>query len=513
MIYQDSKRFLKRHLISPNTNHGWSSQDNFLFLNFIQGRYSDDEMRLNGSEVRQAFRDFFDSVGTLKIDFDVQKGVTLEILPYTVDPENSIHVSTIIELIRQNRRSIEYPYNGRDDQISIGGKIRRAINAEIVESDEAVNKKELIRTAIKQALELTPRDVVVQLKRKYIIKLFQKNNYLSTSVKEPSGIDAEERRFQGYNEVDLKNHYDELFKDVSLEGFLDSVMAALFADKLNFDQITNNYYEKYALLIIRQAIASELEQYASKNESYLLGFAGYIFRQNFEAIHQRIAVEIFEQINNKSKNAEKFLQYYSGAIYIENGKKYAIPEITTPDGKRWHTTSLVAIASMWLRTRSKLDRVTTNYKNSHQIYKEYSNNYERASNKLNQLNSNLLTLKKQFEEEEGIIRDKFKNFKSETKSEMDIKKESKMALDYQHHHQILITINQKIILFQPQKEELQAEVNGYKAAYDDLKNKVRFLESEVRDLKQNLQLNTDSFHSILSSLVKAIIQRKRLIEQ
>jgi predicted nucleic acid-binding Zn-ribbon protein len=512
MIYQDSKRFLKRHLISPNTNHGWSSQDNFLFLNFIQGRYSDDEIHLNASEVRQAFRDFFDSIGTLKIDFDVYKGVALEILPYTIEPEKSIHLTKLIELIRQNRRSIEYPYNGREDQISLSGKIRRAINAEIVESDEAVNKKELIRTAIKQALELSPRDVVVQLKRKYIIKLFQKNNYLSSKVKEPSGINTQERRFQGYNEIDLKNHYAELFNDIDLEGFLDSTMATLFADKLNFDLISNNYYEKNALTAIRNAISKELEQYVSQNDNYLLGLAGYIFRHNFEMIHQRMAIEIFEQINNKSKNAEKFLEYYSGGIYIENGKKYAIPEITTPDGKRWHTTSLLAIASMWLRTRSKLDQMSTTYKNSLQTYKEYSNTYEIASNKLNQLNSDISTLKKQFEEEETIIRDKFKNFKSETKSDMDIKKESSIAKDYQRHNQILVTIKQKILVLHRQKEELQAEANGYKAAYDDLKNKVRFLESEVRDFKQNLQLNTDSFHSILSSLVKAIIQRKRLIE-
>lgn len=513
MIYQDTKRFLKRHLISPNSNRGWASHDNFLFLNFIQGRYSDDEIRLNAPEIRQAFRDFFDPIGTLEIDFDVYKGINLKILPYSVEPQHSIHLSTLIDIIRENRRNIEYPYNNREDQISLRGKIRRAINAEIVESDEAVNKKELIRTAIKQALELNVRDVVVQLKRKYIIKLFQKNNFLSSDVKEPSGINTQERRFQGYNEIDLKNHYNELFKDVNLEGFLDSTMAALFADKLNFDQISNNYYEKYSLTIVRDAISKELEQYVSQNDNYLLGLAGYIFRHNFEMIHQRMAVEIFEQINNKSKNAEKFLEYYSGAIYIEDGKKYSIPEITTPDGKRWHTTSLLAIASMWLRTRSKLDQMTANYKNTLQTYKEYSNTYEIATNKLNQLNSNISTLKKQFEEEEAIIRDKFKNFKSETKSDMDIKKESSITQDYQRHNQILVTIKQKIVVLQPQREEVQAEVNSYKTTYTELKNKVRLMESEIRELNQNLQLNSDSFHSILSSLVKALTQRKRLVEE
>jgi hypothetical protein len=512
MIYQDAKRFLKRHLQKPSREYEWSGHDNFVLLNFIQGRYSDAEIENNVSELRQAFRDFFEPVGTLVIRYNADKGVAYKILPYHVRPENSRHLNDIINIIRKNRRSIEYPYQGRKDQIALLGKIRRHINASIIETDEAVNKKELVRYAIKQALELDPRDVVVHLKRKYIIKLFKKNDYLSSTAEEPAPKDEEERRFAGYNPDDLSEHYNELIDDIDLSAFLDDVMAELFATTLNFDEITNAYYEKNVLRLVRDGIAEELKHYVSENDDYIIGFAGYIFRNNFTQVHERIAIEILEKFSTKSANAEKFIDYYSGTINIHEGKKYIIPEIATPDGKRWNIQSVTAITNMWLRARRQQAKYEVQLKNLFQKYSAVSSRWEEISAQYEdyeQLLESLANETERIEKENSELRQKHKEQReSATLSALEELKISELLAKNQKK---LEDKKQKSLRISKEKNDLKDEFKSTRNEYLEMKKNKQYLESEIHSLKNNLDIHSDSFHSILASLVKALTQRKKLV--
>ncbi|MDA7848184.1 hypothetical protein N8972_01710, partial [Sulfurospirillum sp.] len=125
MIYQDVKRFLKRYLNKPTQNYEWTGRDNFVFLDYIQSRYSDEQIDNDVMEVRQAFRDFFEPVGSLVVRFSRSTGIMYKIMPYSVKPEKSKHLKKLISIIQENRRSVEYPYNEKEDQIALLGKIRR----------------------------------------------------------------------------------------------------------------------------------------------------------------------------------------------------------------------------------------------------------------------------------------------------------------------------------------------------------------------------------------------------
>ncbi|MDX1295688.1 MAG: hypothetical protein R3302_05455, partial [Sulfurimonadaceae bacterium] len=114
---------MKRKLQKPSKDYEWSGHDNFLLLDFIQSRYTDEQIRNNISEIRQAFRDFFEPVGNVVVRFKEDTGVAYKILLYHVKPENSKHLEKLIDIIRSNRRNIEYPYEGREDQIALLGKI------------------------------------------------------------------------------------------------------------------------------------------------------------------------------------------------------------------------------------------------------------------------------------------------------------------------------------------------------------------------------------------------------
>lgn len=511
MIYQDTKRFLKRHLKRASKSYEWQGRDNFLLLEFLQDRYSDKELTNNCSEVKEAFREFNENIGNIKFSFDVKVGAHYEITPYTVAPRSSKHLISLIKIIRDNRRYIEYPYQDREDQIALSGRIRRYINAEIIETDESVNKKELVRYAIKEALELNQRDVVIHLKRKYIVKIFQKNKFLTRNASEPKKVDNNERRYLGYSSEDLHNHYEEFFKDVVLEDFLSSVMTQLFATSLNFEEINNKFYEKNVLSLIRDTIAVELMVYISKNDEYLKGFSGYIFRKNFMLLHEFMAIELFEKISKKDKNSEIFLNYYTGKIFIEEGKRYEMPKLTTPSGERWNITSITAISTMWLRSREQLDKQKAKLNNLLEEFLDYEIYYKRLQKELESYLLKYVSLTKQFKALEKNIYEVSIKFKHEISGAMDEKKENDLEKILRTDKHALIDVKKKILKLQPVKDNATYNFKGVEAQYTLMLNEKQKLELEIRSLSQNLKINSGSFHSILESLVTALMQRRKVI--
>ncbi|MEA1919013.1 MAG: hypothetical protein U9N52_04175 [Campylobacterota bacterium] len=511
MIYQDTLRYLKRKLSTPKKNQEWGGHENFALLHYLQSRYSDTEIEQNSREIKIAFRDFFESAGSLIFRFSLDKGVAFKITPYSLNPQDSSHLQSLITIIKNSRRNIDYPYQGREDQIAIFGRTRRAMNAELAETDEHVNKKALVQFAIKKALGLSDRDVILNQKRKYLIKIFQAMPHLEKEVKAPSEIDQSERRFNGYEPQNLENHYNEFFLEQDLDTFLDGVMAVLFQEKLNFDEISNDYYEKHVLSLIRAQIALELSYYVSQNKNYLIGFAGFIFRKHFMDVHQRMATEIFEQITLKSENAEKFLRYYSGKIYIEGGKRYAIPELTTPDGKHWNSNSVLSIAKMWINSRNKYRSLLVELDNKKEHFKEIEDTY---NNKKKQLSLNEEHYKKQSIQAREL-NNKLENLRykmrEESKGKMDHKLELELQNDEKQYAHDFAKAKSHLLKAKKLRDNDAMAFKKAEEVYLVSQEERSEIEKNLKLLKQNINLNSDSFHSILASLVKALTQRKHLV--
>ena len=505
MIYQDVFRFLKRYLKSPSATYVWDAKDNFRLLGYLQERYSDEHISQNSMEIRQAFRDFFEPLGHLVVRYKDNIGITYKLFPYQVDIKKSVHLQKIIDIIRENRRAIEYPYHDKDDQIALLGKIRRKINVEIVETEEKVNKKELVRYAIKKALGLDDRDVILQQKKKYIIKLFGHNNFVSsinTVSQNPSTV---------YSEEDIEAYYKELFNEIEIEDFLDDVMTSLFVDDLNFEKISNAYYEKNVLSLIKQRMVEALQKYISDNNEYLQSVAGYIMKKHIVGIHERIAIEIFELISNKNKNAQEFLNYYSGQVYVENGIRYIIPEISTEDGKRWNINSLTSIASVWLRTRSNVKKLQVKLENIKQANANIEPLYFSSKQQLEENINRYEMMKQQHESLQIKVRRAEASLKSEFKGQMDRKKETDLTSAIRHDSILLQQYLRQLRDYKELVVKSEISFKAYETKYLDYQRDRKLLQQQVDRLKNELTINSDSFHSILSSVVKALMKRKKKI--
>lgn len=501
MIYQDTKRFLKQHLKQPSSTYIWDNNDNIAMFKFLQKRYSDDHIDNNAMEIREAFRHFLEPVGNALVRY-TSLGISYKVFPYHLEPAKSRHLKSLIHIIHSHRRCIDFPHNGREDQIALLGRIRRAMNAEIVETDENVNKRELVRYAIKEALGLGERDVVLTLKKKYIIKLFHENSFVST----PEAQRAELLNI--ISEFQLQSDYEELFRDTSIEYFIDQVMASLFHDSLNFSLISNQFYEQNASHLIQKEIAKQLEEYLSYNEEYLQAFAAYIFKQNMLAVYERIAIEIFEKITSRDSNARQFLNYYTGHTYVENGKRYIIPDITTEDGKRWNINSLISTSNIWLRSRNLLLQSKVELKNCEKRIDSFTPDYSSAKNALDALMDEIRDNKRLSE----MLEDEMLSLNGKISPSRYIKKEAHLRAQAQEYKKRFKDTQQKINTLVSQKihkEKLFLVVQG--RLLDNVREK-KILLQKIHALEKELAMGSDSFNSILSSVVKALMKRKSEVD-
>ncbi|MBN2895834.1 MAG: hypothetical protein JXK05_08115 [Campylobacterales bacterium] len=509
MIYQDTIRFLKQHLGQATSSDHWNARLNLQFLLFLQSRYGDTEIRKETHEIKEAFGFFFESVGMLIFEFSLEQGVVFTLHPYQIEPYQSRHLASLIGIIQSRRRDVIFPYQQRNDQMALTGPIRRAVNALIATTDESVNKKELIRLAIRKALLLDDRDLILIQKRKYLVKLFLS---ATKSVAKPLTPDDDYHTVHSIDPKELRHHYDELFSEIDIEAFLDNVMTVLFTTSLDFDQLTNEIYEKNAIREIRQHIMKELSCYFSGNQEYVEQLSDFILRTHVLDIHKRLAIHIFEQVTLKNRNAERFLQYYSGEIYIENGNKYSIPALMTPDGKHWNTNSVASIAKMWIHARKKLKLIQIEVLNKKNTFDLQESDYRSTKAHFETLDQeyNLLAHTTQAQREE-LEKLRFQIYE-ETKEKMDPKRELELRSAEINMTKEFSRLKSKFLTLKKERDNEFYEFKNKEELYEaNLKERSR-LESDLKMLKQNLDINSEAYHSILSSLVKALMQRKQLIE-
>ena len=486
MLYQYIKRYLKNTYHTPSADLEWDTLENMKFFSHIKKRYDMEEFAREISEVKEAFKSYFEPVG--KVIFRYKKGeeeIRFKILPYSIEPKDSKHLEKIVNIVKTNKKYIEYPFNGREDQIAIWGKIGRDINKELNDTDESVNIKELAKYAIRKALNLSERDVIVQLKRKYIIKLFDKANHANSSNTTINPEEKEEagkaNRFNGYTTDELEGTYKELFgkKKVDIDEFLQTVMDNCFEGELNFRYISNQYYEKNALRIIHTAIAKELGDYLSYEKDYILGFTGFVMRKHFYKIHELMAINLLERIYEKDTNANQFLLYYNGKTILKDNKKYVIPSLETKDGKQWNNSSLIGICNVWMNTKKKKEECEAKLK--------------KVDKKLSELKIKLSHIQPEKERQEKKLADASQKYeKINTKYQELVSQYKYLEASHLNSYEYFST--------KEQLEAVEKELHSAQEAIDKAKFNIQAIKDANYNTFTELDYYTNSKHQLLGDL-------------
>ncbi len=353
MISSKLKIYFKTNINNPSVDFIWSDEDNkkiFIYLNKLLSQEELQETRIQ-LEIKQAFREYFESVGYILITIKDNQ-IRLKIFPYTIEPKDSINLDTIIEILESNENLIEYDYNGKEDLISVNKLLKDEIFLFLDKQDEEINKKELVKYAIREAFELEQRDIVVIKVDQIIIKLLDDESM--QEVKEDAK-NTVANRYNGINEDDLKSFYDDVFSQEENEDFFYYV-AEVFVDVYILDKrIDNKEYEQAVFPIIQSIVSEKLINHFDRNDEFFKGFSGYVFRIHFKEVFNFMAELILTELAENNDVIINFLKYYSLNVVILNGKKYKVPEIEADNGWKWNVASMMSIIKVFIKAEIALE--------------------------------------------------------------------------------------------------------------------------------------------------------------
>ena len=205
--------------------------------------------------------------------------------------------------------------------------------------DESVNKKELIKYAVKEAFELEDKDIIINKKGHIFVKIVH-------SIKR----NDEEKRINGIDEDELEDFHIEFFANKENKNFF-HIIANTFFEKYFLElKIDNFIYEKNVFAYIQKIVEEKLISDDDGDDEFYKGFSGYVFRIHFKEVFGYIANYILAEIAASNPYISDFLKYYSLNIIVLNGEKYRVPTLDAGNGLKWNVLSMLSIAKVYTKT-------------------------------------------------------------------------------------------------------------------------------------------------------------------
>jgi hypothetical protein len=501
MAYSKLNLYLKTNLRTPSKDFVWTKEDNQSFFNFIDENFSEDYLKKeeNLLKIKQTFQKYFEPIGYILFQIKNYK-IRLKIFEYKIEPKNSENISEIVNIIEKHEDYIIKDYNGKKDQIFIEKWLKDEI-FNFVESikDEKVHKKDLVKFAVREALNLKENDIVVLKEESIFIKLC---DVIKKHKVPKDKLNTKLNRYNGINEEELHSFNIEHFSSKEDRNFL-KLIAKMFVEKYFLKRkINNQEYEKYVFAYIQAIITEQLMITYDNCEDFFKGLAGYVFRIHFQEVFENIAEAILVEVANSNKYMIEFLKYYSLNIIVVDNKKYAVPVLEAQNGLRWNVVTMLSIVKLYVKTDAmsrlvnkaidkKEDEITTLYVDELSPV-EYT---QKIKEEKNSLTAKLIklehTVEKYYdslkfikdENEKDLLQQQIGTIKEDMQ---DIKKDRKALLD---------------------KAVGRKEINKYITLENEIDSLTRQLKREEKILKQN----EESFYSIRDALVKALISKKKQI--
>ena len=268
--------------------------------------------RALGDKTWQRWKDtkseYFEAIGYILFKMREDK-ILVKVLPYKIEPKDSVNLPAILEILSKNEDLIEYNYNGNENQISIPKKLKDKIYHFIKRiNNEEINKKELTRFAVNKFFELRDHDIVIVKDQQIFIKILGDKYKRDITENERGTITS---RYNGINEDDLKSLYDDFISKKENKNFF-YYAAEIFVQTYMIEKrIDNDTYEKKIFSLIQSIICDKINNLYNNDKDFCTGFSGYIFRIHFEEVFLHIANFILAELAIANQHITYFLKYYS----------------------------------------------------------------------------------------------------------------------------------------------------------------------------------------------------------
>ena len=350
--------------------------------------------------------DFFHEVGSVTVVFKGMERIGVKIRPYTKDPEESSYFGDLIDIVEAHHEEIE-DAAPREDLLVVDETIYQMLEKVVRLSEEPINKRALIKQAVRKGLGLSKRDVVVIFHGKVYIRIYK--------ILNNKNFPAIERRFQGLPEEEMQQLQHEYFAG-GVEPFLVEVAQSAMEGPLHVSSVDNETFEKSNVRVMHKALSDALETKIGEEKMVLEGFAGYLMRRYFQLIYRSMSAYLIEQLSTRDAETDAFLRYYDGQIVLgSDGKKYRRPEIVDKEGIRWNLATIIAVA---MQRKKDLESLHRQSEQIDVLEEDLFNIEQEISGQGVEEGGDLATVAKELDncrEELGALREKLESLRTQMK--------------------------------------------------------------------------------------------------
>ena len=410
--------------------------------------------------------------------------------------------STIEQLLEENEALIYEEYNGKSDQILIDAKLvsklQEALKSKISDSNL---QKETLKKVLRDLLRLEPQDLLIFKNGHVFIKLVSE---LKQNI--PEGRQSSnEARYNGYDEKELIAFYNDFFTDDDVTELIDKVAEKFIKKYIIQKSISNDEYEKKVFASIKELFFEFLQQRFENEDEFLLGFAGYIFRINFERVFMRIAELMLEKMAKGNQKIAMFLEYYSNEVIIQNGQKYQVPPIESKNGHRWKIVSIIPIVRVYFSTLESITQLKQKIENLKKETTKFGAPADGSSllDQQKSIKQKIQSLSNELNEKLNKIEKMYNEVLSQNLSATE-KRELKKQITFEKNEADKIKT-------QKQLYEKKLLPSGTLASYQKVQRELDALKRELRNKTRLLEQNAPSYEEIKAALVRALIQKKKKI--
>jgi len=412
----------------------------------------------------------------------------------------------ILNIVNKNKSSIERNYNLKSDQILVGKSLIDKILLILKKPYyKDFDKVQIIKTIVKDILNLKDNDLIMVKKGSIFVKLFDESKKRKISKKE---INTVASRYNGIPEEDLELFYDEYFDQEDIDYLFDSVADNFVKKYFLKGRINNTDYEKNVFGYIQKLILIELQNDFDGDEDFYIGFSGYIFRKHFKLAFEYISDYMLKEAALANKYILDFLDYYSNNIIVFEGRKYQVPNLEAENGLRWHVLSMVARIKPYIMAQEYISEAKSVIE---KIDKKIESLYIDGLSPI-QYNDKNIELAKEIKEEMKECTEDMEKIHDllhtlDKKNNVDTKKKE---------------LERELSELRDEKVELKDELSSVRKEivekttikkYEKLLQEKKTFQHNIIVRSKVLKQSRESYMAIRNSLTKALMSKKQILKK
>lgn len=376
--------------------------------------------------------------------------------------------------------------------ISIPEKIRTSIFDNFATYEPNIDYfRQTTRHQINQIFSLDPKDIIFFLRGRITIRIY------TLPKKYADGVD---KRFAGESAEVMEAMYHSYFPNGAwehIESFLDEVLD----EKLNFGVIDNFTFTRTFIPVFRSMIEILLlEVLSQKDRPRIEGFTGYVLRQNFHDIFVYTAKNLMTFVENRDKNAEAFIKFFSDEIIIDgNGNKVQKYAITDSKQQRWNYSSILSILMQYKQVKQKISTQKETILDSESNLAQCQSELMEEKNNQNDLNLKLADLQETITENEAAI-DRLKNKVASSPEETLSIKSQINRLNY-NETELLDTKKKMLSQIELSKNKLSGKLSEFtrrQRKVDHEKKSLKTYLEQMASILESYDLMTEALATVLT---------------